>query len=34
MDWENIAEAHQLMESNSTKGKIICTIPQEGESDD
>lgn len=24
-DWENIVEAHQLMESNQTKGKIICT---------
>ncbi|KAI4139583.1 MAG: hypothetical protein L6R39_006218 [Caloplaca ligustica] len=24
--WENIVEAHQLMESNKTKGKIICTI--------
>lgn len=27
MDWEKIIEAHQLMESNQTKGKIICTIP-------
>ena len=27
MDWEKIVEAHQLMESNKTKGKIICTIP-------
>lgn len=26
-DWENIVEAHQLMESNKTKGKIICTVP-------
>jgi len=26
MDWEKIVEAHQLMESNKTKGKIICTI--------
>lgn len=26
-DWEKIVEAHQLMESNKTKGKIICTIP-------
>jgi NADPH:quinone reductase-like Zn-dependent oxidoreductase len=26
MDWEKIVEAHQLMESNATKGKIICTI--------
>lgn len=24
--WEKIVEAHQLMESNRTKGKIICTI--------
>jgi len=24
--WEEIVEAHQLMESNQTKGKIICTI--------
>lgn len=27
MDWEKIQEAHALMESNKTKGKIICTIP-------
>ncbi|KAL1311527.1 hypothetical protein AAFC00_001648 [Neodothiora populina] len=27
MDWEEIVEAHQLMESNKTKGKIIMTIP-------
>jgi len=26
MPWEQIKEAHQLMESNKTKGKIICTI--------
>ncbi|KAG9716694.1 hypothetical protein KCU73_g15566, partial [Aureobasidium melanogenum] len=26
MDWEKIVEAHQLMESNKTKGKIIMTI--------
>ena len=26
MDWEKIVEAHQLMESNQTKGKIVCTI--------
>jgi NADPH:quinone reductase-like Zn-dependent oxidoreductase len=26
MDWTQIVEAHQLMESNKTKGKIICTI--------
>jgi NADPH:quinone reductase-like Zn-dependent oxidoreductase len=25
-DWEKIVEAHQLMESNKTKGKIICAI--------
>jgi NADPH:quinone reductase-like Zn-dependent oxidoreductase len=25
--WEDIIEAHKLMESNSTKGKLICTIP-------
>ena len=25
-DWEKVVEAHQLMESNQTKGKIICTI--------
>ena len=24
--WEQIVEAHQLMESNKTKGKIICKI--------
>ncbi|SMR54301.1 unnamed protein product [Zymoseptoria tritici ST99CH_1E4] len=24
--WEQIQEAHKLMESNQTKGKIICTI--------
>jgi NADPH:quinone reductase-like Zn-dependent oxidoreductase len=24
--WENVIEAHQLMETNATKGKIICTI--------
>ncbi len=26
-DWEQIKEAHELMESNKTKGKLICTIP-------
>ncbi|KAL9577335.1 MAG: hypothetical protein Q9203_007502, partial [Teloschistes exilis] len=26
LPWEGIVEAHQLMESNATKGKIICTI--------
>lgn len=25
-DWEEVVEAHQLMESNNTRGKIICTI--------
>jgi NADPH:quinone reductase-like Zn-dependent oxidoreductase len=25
-DWEEIVEAHKLMESNKTMGKIICTI--------
>jgi NADPH:quinone reductase-like Zn-dependent oxidoreductase len=29
MDWGRIVEAHELMESNATKGKIICTIPQD-----
>jgi putative PIG3 family NAD(P)H quinone oxidoreductase len=29
MDWKNIIEAHQLMEKNVTKGKIVCTIPWE-----
>jgi NADPH:quinone reductase-like Zn-dependent oxidoreductase len=24
--WEDVIEAHKLMESNMTKGKIICTI--------
>lgn len=24
--WEDVIEAHKLMESNKTKGKIICTI--------
>lgn len=24
--WEQVAEAHELLESNVTKGKIICTI--------
>ena len=26
LPWEKIVEAHKLMESNQTKGKIICTI--------
>ncbi|KAF2158062.1 NADPH2:quinone reductase [Myriangium duriaei CBS 260.36] len=25
-DWSDIVEAHKLMESNKTKGKLICTI--------
>ncbi|TVY81922.1 Quinone oxidoreductase PIG3 [Lachnellula suecica] len=25
-EWENVVEAHKLMESNNTKGKIVCTI--------
>jgi NADPH:quinone reductase-like Zn-dependent oxidoreductase len=25
-DWKDIIQAHELMESNKTKGKIICTI--------
>lgn len=24
--WEDVREAHELMESNKTKGKIICTV--------
>jgi NADPH:quinone reductase-like Zn-dependent oxidoreductase len=24
--WEEVAEAHRYMESDSSKGKIICTI--------
>ena len=26
LPWEQIVDAHKLMESNQTKGKIICTI--------
>lgn len=26
LPWEKIVEAHELMEKNVTKGKIICTI--------
>jgi len=26
LDWKDIREAHELMESNQTKGKIICTV--------
>lgn len=26
MPWEKIVDAHKMMESNKTKGKIICTI--------
>lgn len=29
LDWSNIVEGHELMESNQTKGKIVCTIPWE-----
>jgi NADPH2:quinone reductase len=29
LDWGRVAEAHELMESNATKGKLICTIPQD-----
>ena len=25
-DWKDVADAHKLMQSNQTKGKIICTI--------
>ncbi|KAF4552489.1 Zinc-binding dehydrogenase-like protein 20 [Elsinoe fawcettii] len=31
-DWNQVVEAHQLMESNKTKGKLICTIKWEDES--
>jgi NADPH:quinone reductase-like Zn-dependent oxidoreductase len=24
--WTDIVEAHKLMESNTTKGKIICNV--------
>ena len=27
-DWKDIQDAHRLMESNQTKGKLICVIPQ------
>lgn len=26
MGWEGIVEAHQMMERNETRGKIVCTI--------
>ena len=26
LPWEKVVEAHRLMESNATKGKIVCTI--------
>ena len=26
-NWDQIQEAHRLMESNQTKGKLICVIP-------
>lgn len=29
MDWSRVSEAHELMERNATKGKIICTVPQD-----
>jgi len=25
-DWEQIVEAHELLESNKTKGKLICRV--------
>jgi len=27
MNWEDVVEAHQMMESNKTKGKVVMTIP-------
>lgn len=29
MDWSEIVKAHEMMERNETKGKIVCTIPWE-----
>lgn len=29
MDWSEVARAHEMMERNETKGKLICTIPWE-----
>jgi NADPH:quinone reductase-like Zn-dependent oxidoreductase len=26
LPWEEVQEAHRLLESNKTKGKVICTI--------
>jgi NADPH:quinone reductase-like Zn-dependent oxidoreductase len=26
LPWENVVDAHKLMEQNTSKGKIICTI--------
>jgi NADPH:quinone reductase-like Zn-dependent oxidoreductase len=26
LSWKDIVKAHELMESNQTKGKIICTV--------
>jgi NADPH:quinone reductase-like Zn-dependent oxidoreductase len=25
-DWKDVIKAHELLEKNTTKGKIICTI--------
>lgn len=27
LPWEEVQKAHELMESNKNKGKIVCTIP-------
>lgn len=24
--WKDVAQAHQLMEANTTKGKIVCLV--------
>jgi putative PIG3 family NAD(P)H quinone oxidoreductase len=29
MDWSEIVRAHEMMERNETKGKLVCTIPWE-----
>jgi NADPH:quinone reductase-like Zn-dependent oxidoreductase len=29
MDWSQIVEAHEMMERNETKGKLVCVIPWE-----
>lgn len=26
MDWREVVKAHELLEANTTKGKIICTV--------